>query len=28
MGSVLDVIRTVFTKQMFAWPPCSFWLPG
>jgi len=28
MGSILDVTRTVFTNQMFAWPPWSFWLPG
>jgi len=28
MDSILDATRTVFTNQMFAWPPWSFWLPG
>jgi len=28
MGSILDVLRTIFTNQMFAWSPWSFWLLG
>jgi len=28
MGLILDVIRTIFTNQMFAWSPWSFWLLG
>jgi len=26
MGSILDVTRTTFTNQKFAWSPWSFWL--